>query len=83
MLTLLSIATLVPIILLVTKFEIGYMYFYFFGSILALLLFDIILWKSKRKLHYIVLHTILKLTIVVGVFSIVLINVEVVLSRLW
>lgn len=83
MLTLLSIATLVPIILLLTRFEIGYMYFYFFGSILALIVFDMILWKSKRKLHYIVLHTILKLTIVIGVFSIVLINVDLVLSRLW
>lgn len=83
MLTILSIATLIPIILLLTKFEIGYMYLYFFGSILALLIFDIILWKSKRKLHYVILHAILKITIVVGVFSIVLINVDLVLNRIF
>jgi 4-hydroxybenzoate polyprenyltransferase len=80
MLSALSIAALVPTVLLLTRYEIGYMYVYFFGSIAALIIFNLILWKSTKKLHYIVLHTILKLIIVVGVFSIVLINVNVVLS---
>ncbi len=81
MLTALSIATLVPVALLLTRYEMGYMYIYFLGSILALIVFNMILWKSSRKLHYIILHTILKLIIVVGVFSIVLLNVNLVLSR--
>jgi len=83
MLTLLSIATLVPILLLLTKFEIGYMHIYFFGSILALALFLFILWNSAKKIHYVILHNILKLIIVVGVFSIVLINVDVLLNRIF
>jgi 4-hydroxybenzoate polyprenyltransferase len=82
MLTLLSILTLIPILLLLTRFEIGYMHIFFFGSILGLLLFDVILWKSGKKLHYIILHNILKLIIVVGVFSIVLIDIDVVLNRI-
>ncbi len=81
MLSFLSIATLVPIVLLLVKYDVGYMFIYFLGSILSLALFNVILWKSSRKLHYIILHTILKLIIVVGVFSIVLLNVDVVLSR--
>ena len=81
MLTMLSVVTLVPTVLLLTKFEIGYMNYYFFGSIVALAIFDFVLWKSARKLHYIILHNILKLIIVVGVFSIVLIDVDLVLSR--
>tara|TARA_R100000306_G_scaffold8101_7_gene11040 strand:+ start:14859 stop:15596 length:738 start_codon:yes stop_codon:yes gene_type:complete len=81
MLTMLSVVTLVPTVLLLTKFEIGYMNYYFFGSIIALIIFDFVLWKSARKLHYIILHNILKLIIVVGVFSIVLIDVNLVLSR--
>ncbi|QIE59438.1 UbiA family prenyltransferase [Rasiella rasia] len=81
MLTILSIATLVPIILLLTKFKIGYMNFFFFGSIIGLALFDFILWNSARKIHYIILHNILKLIIVIGVFSIVLIDVSLVLKR--
>ena len=82
MLTLLSILTLIPISLLVTKFEIGYMDYYFYGSILGLVLFLIILWKSARKLHYMILHNILKLIIVIGVFSIVLIDINVLLNRI-
>jgi 4-hydroxybenzoate polyprenyltransferase len=82
MLTLLSIITLIPIILLLTRFEIGYMYAYFFGSIMALVVFDLILWNSAKKIHYMILHNILKLIIVVGVFSIVLIDIDLLLNRI-
>lgn len=76
MLTALSLLTLVPIVLLITKFkgEIGYMDFYFYASIVGLVLFLTVLWKSKNKIHYLILHNILKLAIVIGVISIVLIN---------
>jgi len=83
MLTLLGILTLIPITLLITKFQIGYMHYYFYGSIIGLIIFLIILWKSAKKLHYIVLHNILKLIIVVGVFSIVLIDINVLLYRIF
>jgi 4-hydroxybenzoate polyprenyltransferase len=82
MLTLLAILTLVPTYFLLTRFDIGYMYFYFYGSILALMVFLIFLWLSANKLHYIILHTILRLVIVIGVFSIVLIDVDVLLNRI-
>ncbi|MCT8338934.1 geranylgeranylglycerol-phosphate geranylgeranyltransferase [Flavobacteriaceae bacterium TK19130] len=81
MLTLLSILTLIPTLLLIFNFEIGYMTYYFFGSIAALIIFLVILWKSKRKLHYVVLHNILKFIIVAGVFSIVLIDIDLLLNR--
>ncbi|MGJ8664882.1 MAG: geranylgeranylglycerol-phosphate geranylgeranyltransferase [Patiriisocius sp.] len=83
MLTGLSIATLIPAILLLTRFEIGYMFSYFYLSIIALLIFDIILWKSRKKLHYIILHNILKFIIVAGVLCIVLIDVSVVWDRVF
>ncbi|MEL6811319.1 MAG: geranylgeranylglycerol-phosphate geranylgeranyltransferase [Bacteroidota bacterium] len=83
MLTLLSLLTLVPILLLVTRFKIGYMNLYFYGSIFALVIFVVILWKSNRKLHYVILHNILKFIIVIGVFSIVLINIDLLLNRLF
>lgn len=82
MLSLLAVLTLVPIYFLLTRFDIGYMYFYFYGSILALALFLVVLWYSARKLHYIILHTILRLVIVIGVFSIVLIDIDVLLNRI-
>ncbi|MGB1451731.1 MAG: UbiA family prenyltransferase, partial [Marinirhabdus sp.] len=83
MLTALSVLTLVPTALLLTKFEIGHMHLYYYGSVLGLAVFGFTLWQSTGKLHYVALHNILKCIIVAGVFSIVLINVELVLGRLW
>ncbi len=82
MLTFLSFLTLIPIVLLITTFEIGYMYFYFYGSLLALGVFLVVLWLSVKKVHYLVLHTLLKAIIVAGVFSIVLIDIDVLLNRI-
>lgn len=77
----LCMLTLVPIILLLVYFEVGYMNYYFYASGLALIGFLIILWMSKKKFHYLLLHGLLKGIIVVGVFSIVLINVDLILKR--
>ncbi|MFT4830682.1 MAG: 4-hydroxybenzoate polyprenyltransferase [Psychroserpens sp.] len=74
--------TLVPSILLITSFDVGYMYIYFIGAIVLLLLFLLLLWKSSNKMHYVWLHNILKLIIIVGVFSILLIDIDLVLNRI-
>ncbi|WP_445731662.1 geranylgeranylglycerol-phosphate geranylgeranyltransferase [Mariniflexile sp.] len=82
MLTILALLTWVPSYLLLYKFEIGYMYFYFYLSIVLIGVFVILLWKSKSKIHYLWLHNILKFIIVLGVFSILLIDVNVLLHRI-
>jgi 4-hydroxybenzoate polyprenyltransferase len=82
MLTILSILTLIPIYLLLNKFEIGHMYVYFYASVILLLIFLVTLWKSKTKIHYLILHNILKFIILTGVFSILLIDVGVILNRI-
>lgn len=81
LISLLCLVTLVPIYLLLTYFEVGYMNYYFYASGLALVGFLIILWMSKKKFHYLLLHSLLKGIVVVGVFSIVLINVDLILKR--
>ena len=83
MLTGLSFLTLVPIVLLITIFkeEMGYMGYYFYASIAGLMVFLTVLWYSKNKIHYMVLHNILKFAIILGVFSIVLIDVELLMNR--
>jgi len=48
----------------------------------TLLIFLILVWKSNSKSHYLLLHNILKFIIVAGVFSIVLIDIDVVLNRI-
>ncbi len=81
-LTFLSFFTLIPIYLLLTKFEIGYMNFYFLFAVLLLAVFLFYLWRSSAKLDYMILHAILKLIIVLGTLSIVLIDVNLLLSRI-
>ncbi len=78
----LVLLTLIPALLLINYFDVGYMYIYFLGCIVLLLLFTIMLWKSRTKLHYVGLHNIIKLIIVIGVFSILLIDVDLVLNRI-
>lgn len=83
MITLLVLLTLIPAALLVRTFNLGSMYFYFYGSILALILFLFLLWRSSEKMQYLILHNILKGIIVAGVISILLIDPSVVLNRIF
>ena len=82
MLTVLILLTSVPVYLLLYHFDVGHMNLFFYLSVILLLIFLLLLWKSKTKTHYLILHNILKFIIVAGVFSIVLINVNVVLNRI-
>jgi 4-hydroxybenzoate polyprenyltransferase len=82
MITFLIGLTLVPALLLIKSFDIGYMYLYFMACIVLLVLFLVLLWKAKGKKHYVWLHNIIKFIIVAGVFSILLIDVDVVLNRI-
>lgn len=82
MITVLSIITLLPTILLVSKYRAGYMHFYFIFSVLLLIVFDILLSRSYKKSHYLILHNILKVIIVLGVFSIPLLDVNLIVSKL-
>ena len=74
--------TLIPAWLLISRFEVGYMYLYFWGSILLLILFIVLLSTASTKRHYVWLHNILKFIIVAGVFGILLIDLDLVLNRI-
>jgi len=82
MLSLVAILTIISAIVLILYFKIGHMYYFFYLSIGLLLLYLIILLKSNNKTHYLLLHNILKFIIVAGVFSILLIDVSIVLNRI-
>ncbi len=72
--TVLTISTIIPVFILIEKYNVGYMDIYFYMSLIVLIFFLIKLWKSETQLHYIQLHNILKSIIVAGVFCIVLID---------
>ncbi|MEN9928612.1 MAG: hypothetical protein RLZZ231_533 [Bacteroidota bacterium] len=77
--TLLTLATLIPIYFLIEIYDVGYMDIYFYTSLLILMAFLFQLWKSNHKKQYVLLHNILKFLIVSGVFCILLINPEVII----
>ncbi len=80
--TILILLTLIPSLLLITKFDVGLMNYYFIGCIAFLILFLVLLLKSNVKKHYVWLHNILKFIIIAGVFSILLIDIDLVLNRI-
>ncbi|WP_339755928.1 geranylgeranylglycerol-phosphate geranylgeranyltransferase [uncultured Winogradskyella sp.] len=82
MLSVVAVFTIVTAIALILFFKIGYMYYFFYLSVMLLVVFLLILWKSNKKTHYLLLHNILKFIIVLGVFSILLIDISVVLNRI-
>ncbi|GAA3773892.1 geranylgeranylglycerol-phosphate geranylgeranyltransferase [Corallibacter vietnamensis] len=82
MLTILGILTIIPAFLLIYKFQVGDMSYFFYLCVLLLIGFLILLWKSKNKAHYLILHNILKVIILAGVFSIPLIDISLVLNKI-
>lgn len=82
LITLISLLTLSPIYFLLEYPEIGLMKYYFYLSIAILLIFLVLLWKSNSERNYILLHNILKLLIIAGVFSLALIDTSVIIKRI-
>jgi len=71
----------IPVAVLYYKFDLGYMNYYFLLSLFLLLLYLFLLWKSSSKYQYVLLHNLLKFVIVLGVFCILLIDVNLVIER--
>lgn len=75
--TFLTLSTIIPLYFLIEVYDVGYMDIYFYVSMIVLIFFLMLLWKSSTKLQFVQLHNILKFLVVSGVFSIVLINPDV------
>ena len=78
----LILLTLITAIVLAINFEIGKMNYYFYFATVLLLFYIVKLWMATKKSHYVLLHNVLKLVIVVGALSIVLIKPDLILSKL-
>jgi len=82
LITILVVFTIDPIYFIWKYPEIGMMkyYFYLVGIVFALFLF--LLWKANSKKDYVILHNIIKLIIVIGVLSLMLIDTSVIIQRI-
>lgn len=72
--TALALLTLFPVYVLIERADVGLMDLYFYFCLAALVFIVMKLWKSQEKPHYLKLHNVLKILIVAGVFSIVLVE---------
>lgn len=80
--TLLVSLSIIPVYLLLHRFYLGYMIYYFYGSMMLLIIFVIGVWNAQTIVNYSRLHTILKFIIVIGALSIILIDPYVIISRI-
>lgn len=82
LISLVSILTINPIYFVLKYPEIGNMKYYFYFAILVLFSINILIWKAKNKPHYITIHNIIKVLILVGILSLMLIDSSVLLDKL-
>ncbi len=68
--------TFVPSMVLILYYDIHAMRYYFYMTMVILPYGALLLWRARERRDYLVLHALLRLGIIVGVFSIVLLNPE-------
>jgi 4-hydroxybenzoate polyprenyltransferase len=77
----LLVLTLFPTIFLLNHLALGYMKYFFYLSFVTLLYVGIYLWKSNKQRDYTFLHNILKVLLLIGVFSLVFIDTSMLLEK--
>jgi 4-hydroxybenzoate polyprenyltransferase len=77
----LLISTLFPIIVLFSYPELSYMRYYFYLALLSLIFVGFYLNISSNQKQYRFLHNILKLLLLVGVFSLIFIDTSLLLEK--
>ncbi|MCF6213938.1 MAG: geranylgeranylglycerol-phosphate geranylgeranyltransferase [Flavobacteriaceae bacterium] len=82
LISIIALMTLDPIYFLWKYPEIGAMKYYFYFAVPILGLFTVKLWINQSNKNYIQLHILLKILIVLGVFSLALIDTSVIIKRL-
>mgnify|MGYP006136265341 FL=1 len=78
--------TVFPIVVLFSYPALSYMRYYFYVTLIVFFFLGICLWKSSEVKHYRMMHNVLKILLLIGVFSIIFIDtsllVEKVIDRL-
>ena len=82
LITLLVLLTMNPVLFLWEYPEIGMMKYYFYLVGIFSLPFLFFVWKANSKRDYVILHNLVKLVILLGVLSIMLIDTSLIIKRL-
>ena len=67
---------------LVSTYNLGKMDYFFYGSISLLALVVVLICTAQHHQHYVRIHNLLKLLVLLGVFSIILLNPNLILSKI-
>lgn len=78
---LIILLTFLPAYILFNYPSIGYMKYYFLISMIILIFIGYFLWKSNLKRHYVLLHNVLKIMLLVGILSLLLVDTSVLVER--
>ena len=77
----LLILTLFPIVFLLNYYELGYMRYYFYLALIVLIFLGFYLWKSKETKQYRMIHNVLKVLLLIGVFSLIFIDTSLIIEK--
>jgi len=82
LISLIVLMSFFPLYFLFKYPEIGYMKYYFVFAVIGLVMVGILVWYSRNKRNYLFLHNLLKLILVAGVLSLVLLDTSVIIERI-
>lgn len=72
---------LIPVIFLLNYPAITYMRYYFYVALITLIIVAVFFFKAKSKQEFTALHTVLKLLLLLGVFSLVFIDTSLLVEK--
>ena len=73
--------TVFPVVVLFRYPAISYMRYYFYFALITLIFVGFYLWKSTEIKHYRMLHNVLKVLLLIGVFSLIFIDTSLLIEK--
>ncbi|AUC22006.1 ubiquinone biosynthesis protein UbiA [Polaribacter sejongensis] len=73
--------TLFPIVVLFSYPALSYMRYYFYFALFVLVFLGFYLWNSSETKHYRLMHNVLKILLLIGVFSLIFIKPELIVEK--
>lgn len=78
---LLLVLTLFPIVVLFSYPALSYMRYYFYFALIVLIFIGFYLWKSTNTKQYRMMHNVLKILLLIGVFSLIFIDTSLIVEK--
>lgn len=82
LITFITILSMLPIYFIVQYPEVGLMKYYFVFALFGLTIIGVLIWFSHSQKRYLYLHNLIKLILVIGVLSLVLIDTHVLIDKI-